>query len=159
MREEDASFLVYLYGTTREDELNQTDWDAETRTRFVQMQFAAQHQHYTTHFPDAAYDTVLLGAQAIGRLYVRRSESDIDLMDIAILPEFRGRGIGSRLLQALIDEAVATGRTVTLFVEVNNPRAREWYRRFGFVDVNFSGMHTEMRLDPKSVVTARSAPV
>jgi ribosomal protein S18 acetylase RimI-like enzyme len=68
--------------------------------------------------------------------------------DIALLPAFRDRGFGSRIPQALLEEASAADRTVTLHVEANNPRAHAWYKRFGFVDVRSSGVHTLMRRDP-----------
>jgi ribosomal protein S18 acetylase RimI-like enzyme len=144
---EDLPFLRQLYASTRVEELDLTDWDAATRAEFVEMQFKAQHTHYTTHFPDAQYDIVELEGVDIGRLYVRRSERDIVLMDIALLPAYRSAGIGSELLRALLDEASAARRAVVLHVEANNPRAHDWYRRFGFVDVSSSGVHTLMRRD------------
>ena len=83
-------------------------------------------------------------------MYVRRTDSDIVLMDIALLPAFRNRGLGSRILQTLLDEASAARRAVTLHVEANNPRARAWDERHGFVEVSASGVHTFMRRDPTS---------
>jgi ribosomal protein S18 acetylase RimI-like enzyme len=112
------------------------------------MQFTAQRTHYTTHYPDARYEIVTLDGADIGRLYVRRTRSDIVLMDIALLPAYRNRGLGSQILQTLLDEASAARRAVTLHVEANNPRARAWYERYGFVEVSSSGVHTFMRRDP-----------
>ena len=145
----DAAFLLRLYESTRAEELDLTDWDRATRTAFVEMQFRAQHTHYTTHFPDAAYDILELDGAAIGRMYVRRDGADVVLMDIALMPAFRNAGLGSTLLQDLLDEASASGRAVSLHVEANNPRAHQWYRRFGFVDVSTSGVHTYMRREPQ----------
>ena len=114
------------------------------------MQFTAQRTHYATHYPDAGYKIITLDGADIGRLYVRRTDSDIVLMDIALLPAFRNRGLGSRILQTLLDEASAARLAVTLHVEANNPRARAWYERHGFVEVSSSGVHTFMRRDPTS---------
>jgi ribosomal protein S18 acetylase RimI-like enzyme len=150
IRPEDAAFLLEVYGSTRAEELDLTDWDTAARAAFVQMQFTAQHTHYTTHYPDARYEIVTLGGADIGRLYVRRTDSDIVLMDIALLPAYRNRGLGSRILQTLLDEASAARRAVTLHVEANNPRARAWYERYGFVEVSSSGVHTLMRRDAGS---------
>ena len=149
MTVDDAGFLLRLYQSTRAEELDLTDWDAATRTAFVEMQFRAQHTYYTAHFPDAAFDIIELDGVSIGRMYVRRDGSDIVLMDIALLPEFRNAGLGSALLRDLLDGAKASGRAVTLHVEANNPRAHRWYRRFGFVDVSSSGVHTYMRREPQ----------
>ncbi|HEX3701819.1 MAG TPA: GNAT family N-acetyltransferase [Vicinamibacterales bacterium] len=144
----DLPFLLRLYASTRVEELDLTDWDAATRAAFVEMQFRAQRTHYLTHFPDAQCDVVELEGIDIGRLYVRRSGSDIVLMDIALLPAYRSAGIGSELLRALLNEASSSGRAVVLHVEANNPRAHDWYQRSGFVDVSSSGVHTLMRRDP-----------
>jgi len=144
----DTAFLLDVYASTRAEELDLTDWDAARRAAFVQMQFTAQQTHYATHYPEAQYEIITLDGADIGRLYVRRTDADIVLMDIALLPAHRSRGLGSRILQTLLDEASAAGRAVTLHVEVNNPRARGWYERFGFVEVSASGVHTFMRRDP-----------
>ena len=109
IRPEDAAFLLEVYGSTRAEELDLTDWDTAARAAFVQMQFTAQHTHYTTHYPDARYEIITLDGADIGRLYVRRTDPDIVLMDIALLPAFRNRGFGSRILQTLLDEASAAG--------------------------------------------------
>jgi ribosomal protein S18 acetylase RimI-like enzyme len=145
---EDTAFLLEVYASTRAEELDLTDWDTAARAAFVEMQFAAQHTHYTTHYPDAQYEIITFDGADVGRLYVRRTDPDIVLMDIALLPACRNRGLGSRILQTLLDEASATGRAVTLHVEANNPRARAWYERHGFVEVSASSVHTLMRHDP-----------
>jgi ribosomal protein S18 acetylase RimI-like enzyme len=147
IRPEDTAFLLDVYASTRAGELDLTDWDAAARAAFVQMQFGAQHTHYTTHYPDAQYEIITLDGVDIGRLYVRRTDADIVLMDIALLPAYRNQGLGSRILHSLLDEASAARRAVTLHVEANNPRARAWYERLGFVEVSSSGVHTFMRRD------------
>lgn len=55
-------------------------------------------------------------------------------LTIAILPGFRGKGIGSRLLEALLDMAAETYHAISLSVTRENP-ARRLYRRFGFIAV------------------------
>ena len=95
------------------------------------MQFDAQDRHYRAHFPDARFDVVERGGAPIGRLIVERGEDEIRLLDIALLPEHRGAGAGSALLRALLAEAAATSRRVTIHVERANP-ARRLYERLGF---------------------------
>ena len=59
-----------------------------------------------------------------------------DVLTIGVRPEAQGRGIGARLLGALLDEAVVRGcLEVFLEVRADNPRARDLYERFGFVAV------------------------
>ena len=75
-----------------------------------------------------------------GRLYVARWEDEIRVMDIALLPEHRGAGIGTRLLRDLLDEAEASGKKVTVHVELNNP-ALTLYQRLGFRPVAERGVY------------------
>jgi ribosomal protein S18 acetylase RimI-like enzyme len=75
-----------------------------------------------------------VGAQAVGRLYLHRGEREHRIIDIALLPPFRGQGIGTRLLDGVLAGAQAAGVPVRLHVEAGNPAAA-LYRRLGFVEV------------------------
>ena len=95
--DEDLDFLRELYATTRSD-IQQAPLDNEHKNQLMQMQFDAQHQHYQKQFPAAQFDLICLKDRPIGRIYVNPDESEIRLIDIALMPEFRGHGIGSRLI-------------------------------------------------------------
>jgi ribosomal protein S18 acetylase RimI-like enzyme len=82
-----------------------------------------------------------------GRFYVHRREREIRLMDIALLPEHRGRGIGSALLHDLFAEAAAAGKRVTVHVEEYNP-ARRLYERLGFKKIGEHGVYHLMEWRP-----------
>ena len=148
-RPDDLQFLFDLYASTRADELDLTGWDSAARANFLTMQFSAQQSHYRTHHPQTQFDIVELDGLPVGRLYVRRGDREVVLMDIALLPAFRNKGIGSELLGALIDESVAARKVLTLHVETNNPRAHAWYTRFGFVDVSTDSVHILMQREPR----------
>ena len=143
----DAPFLRHLYGTTREEELRVVPWPEEEKRRFLDMQFVAQKTHYEAHFPTCTFLVIELAGRPIGRLYVDRGEEDIHIVDIAIVPEFRGRGVGRMLLGDILDEATASGRCVTIHVEHNNP-ARHLYDRLGFRHVDTSGVYDLMEWRP-----------
>ncbi len=58
----------------------------------------------------------------------------VNIHDIAVLPEFRGRGLGSALLRGVADRARELGCCkVTLEVHESNDGARRLYEREGFV--------------------------
>jgi ribosomal protein S18 acetylase RimI-like enzyme len=128
---DDAPFLFALYASTRSEELSLVPWSDEQRTQFLQLQFAAQHEAYTTNYPGASLDVLESDGEKIGRLYVYRSKSEIRIIDIAILPSHRRHGIGEVLLRDLMREGEATNRRVTIHVEKNNP-ALTLYERLGF---------------------------
>ncbi|MGH3149791.1 MAG: GNAT family N-acetyltransferase [Streptosporangiaceae bacterium] len=130
----DAELLYRIYVSTREEELAAVPWDAPAKEAFLRMQFAAQDTHYHANHPQASYDLIVDGEQVLGRLYLDRGETAWNVIDIALLPEHRGKGIGSRLLTQVLSEAAATGKPVQMYVERFNP-ARRLYDRLGFYQI------------------------
>jgi ribosomal protein S18 acetylase RimI-like enzyme len=92
---------------------------------------------------------ILAGGEPAGRLYVARWEDEIRIVDIALLPEYRGRGLGTALLQGLIKEAEAAGKPLSIHVEMNNP-ARPLYDRLGFEEAGEFGVYVLMKRSPVS---------
>lgn len=63
-------------------------------------------------------------------------EEDAHITTIAVAPPMRGKGLGSRLMLALVDRARSLGaRHLTLEVRVSNKPAQLLYERFGFAPV------------------------
>ncbi len=147
IRAEDRDFLFRVYASTRLEELALTDWDETQKQAFLIQQFEAQHHHYQTHYPGARLDLILLDDEPIGRLYVARWREEIRIMDIALLPEHRHRGIGGGLLRDLLEEAAATGRRLTIHVERYNPALR-LYQRLGFEPVGEIGVYLLLAVEP-----------
>jgi ribosomal protein S18 acetylase RimI-like enzyme len=143
----DRPFLVSLYGSTREEELRQVDWDDELKRAFVAQQFSAQDLHYRQNYPGATLDLIEVDGERAGRLYVHRGPSDIRIMDIALAPPYRGRGIGTELLGVLIAEADESGRKLSIHVEMNNP-ARSLYDRLGFRPAGEHGVYLLLERPP-----------
>jgi ribosomal protein S18 acetylase RimI-like enzyme len=69
------------------------------------------------------------------------------VVDITLLPEFRGRGIGTRLIRDLMDEGARTGSRVTLYVEAFNPAYR-LYTRLGFQRIDEYGAYELLEWRP-----------
>ncbi|HEX8391918.1 MAG TPA: GNAT family N-acetyltransferase [Longimicrobium sp.] len=147
LTESDMPFLLALYATTREDELRQVDWTPEQKGAFVHQQFWAQHQFWQENYRYTSWDVVLRDGEPIGRLYVARWPEDIRIVDIALVPEHRGGGIGSELIRALFAEGDASGRKVSIHVEMFNP-ARRLYERMGFVQAGDRGVYLLMERPP-----------
>ena len=149
VEEADRAFLVELYGSTRSDELDQVQWQPGAREAFVDQQFSAQDAHYRANYPGATLDVIEVDGAPAGRLYVHRGPSDIRIMDIALAPSFRGRGIGTALLRDLMAEADGSGRKLSIHVEMNNP-ARSLYDRLGFEPAGEHGVYVLMERPPAS---------
>lgn len=127
----DLPFLAHLYGSVRAEELAGTDWAAEQREAFLRQQFEAQHAWYRESYTGASWDVVEVDGVPAGRLYVARWPNEVRIVDISLLPEHRGRGLGSALLTAVFAEADAAAKPVSIHVERFNPALR-LYTRLGF---------------------------
>lgn len=136
----DMPFLRALYASTREAELAPVPWPPETKHTFLNQQFDAQHAYYRQVYGDGDFLLVLRDEAPIGRIYLHRTSVELSVVDIALLPEFCGQGIGSALFAELFDEARETSREVTLHVEPNNP-AQRLYARLGFRLAERLGMY------------------
>jgi ribosomal protein S18 acetylase RimI-like enzyme len=143
----DLPFLARLYASTRDEEMRFVPWSDEEKAAFLQWQFEAQHAHYLEHYPDCERLVIERGGEAAGRLYVDRWESEIRLVDVALLPQHRGSGIGGALLRRLLDEGRSKGLPVSIHVEHNNP-AMSLYLRLGFVHEDTNGVYHLMRWTP-----------
>ncbi len=136
----DHDFLRDLYASVREAELAPVPWSDEAKRDFLSQQFILQHQHYVQNYKNADLLLIECGGTPIGRIYVYRSAGEIRLMEIALLPEWRGQGIGSALLHELMEEARLHGSQLTLHVEPDNP-AQRLYRRMGFTLIEHRGVY------------------
>ena len=154
---EDEPFLRRVYASTRLEELAPLGWNAEQQAAFLNQQFDAQHYHYQTYYADAEFLVILLDEQPIGRLYVARWPEQIALIDIALLPECRGGGLGTALLRALMDEAGAAGKPLRIHVEKFN-RALRLYQRLGFQPIEDKGVYWYMEWSRRGEADAAIAP-
>jgi ribosomal protein S18 acetylase RimI-like enzyme len=136
----DRACLLQVYASTREEELRLVDWSADQKAAFVQQQFEAQDAYYREHYHPATFDVIEVDGASAGRLYVARWEDEIRIIDIALLPEHRGRGIGTALLRELLAEGARAGKRLSIHVELHNP-ARRLYERLGFVPVEERGLY------------------
>jgi ribosomal protein S18 acetylase RimI-like enzyme len=144
---DDREFLLELYASTRREELDVVAWGEGQREAFLRMQFQVQDAEYRRLSPHGSFDVVEVDGSPAGRLYVDRRPGEVRIIDIALVPELRGRGIGGALIAALQREAESAGSAVSLQVETHN-RAARLYERLGFVPVADSGVHRHLEWRP-----------
>jgi ribosomal protein S18 acetylase RimI-like enzyme len=143
----DEEFLYRVYASMREAELAQTGWDEAQKESFLRMQFDAQSRYYREHYAEAKFSVILADGRPAGRLYVARWPEEIRIVDIALLPEHRGAGIGTSLLRDLISESEESGKPLSIHVERFNPALR-LYERLGFRKVADKGVYILMERSP-----------
>jgi ribosomal protein S18 acetylase RimI-like enzyme len=148
--EADVPFLRQLYISTRWEELALVaDWTEAQKIAFLESQFAAQRSYYLVHYANAAFDVLEAEGVPAGRLYLDRQADTLLIVDIALLPQWCGRGIGTALLEAMFAEARLAGKGVTISVEKFNP-AQRLYRRLGFREYAESDVYWFMHWSPQT---------
>lgn len=148
-RSEDRDAIRVVYASTRADELAQVPWTDEQKAAFCAQQEHAQRTHYDTHFAAARREVVEVDGRVVGRLYVHHDADEVLLIDVALLPEHRGDGIGTELVRSVLAEGAARGVRVTAHVELFN-RARTLYERLGFTEVSRDDVYALMAAYPKA---------
>lgn len=149
----DEDFLLQVYAATRAEEVARTGWDPACAEAFVRMQFEVQRRAYAMAYPDATWQVILLGDVPVGRVLVDRGPERMRLVDIALLPHHRSRGIGGALVAALQAAAASCGQPLRLHAETGS-RAAGLYRRLGFVETGRAGFRAEMEWRPAGAPAA-----
>ena len=144
MTDDDLPFVAALYATTRAEEVASTGWPAEMQAAFLDQQHRAQHSHYRAVYPDGEWLVIERGGEPIGRLYLAEEMGMKLLVDVSLLPEARGSGLGTAILKDLI---AGETRPVELHVERHN-RARRLYERLGFREVEEGPVYYRMVRQP-----------
>jgi len=143
----DRPFLQQLHRLVRWDEFAAAGWPDQMLATFLDSQFEIQRRGYEIGHPDGEFYVVWRGEIPIGRLYLDRSGPDLELIEISLLPEWRGKGLGAGFL-ALLQDEVRAGRCerVRLSVTPENP-ARRLYQRMGFVEPAPASRFAEAYID------------
>jgi ribosomal protein S18 acetylase RimI-like enzyme len=147
----DQEFLIGVYAGTRADELAQTGWDDSQKDAFIRWQYSMQKKEYEARYPDARYDVILVDGVPAGRIWVGADDTQIRLLDIAVIPEFQNRGVGAHLLRQLMDEATRDNKPLRHMVFVLNQDAFRFYERLGFKTIEDVGGYLHMEWLPGQV--------
>ena len=154
--DQDVEFLFRVYASTRTEELAPVPWTDEQKLAFLRQQFDAQSEYWGEHFAGTRFSVVEVDGEPAGRFYVAELPGELRCVDVALLPAWRGKGIGTHLLRGLFSEARDRGVPVTIHVELFNP-ARALYERLGFVACEEHGMYLFMEWRPEAVVAVRAS--
>ena len=149
VNEEDQEFLLHLYSTTRAEEIEAWGWSEAQARLFLEMQFTARQRSYQAMYPGATYTLILKDGQPVGQQIADRGAKSIRLIDIAILPQYRGAGIGTLLLKDLVDESRSKKVPIELKVSKSNTAAARLYERMGFIRLGEDAMYYEMMRNPE----------
>ena len=112
--------------------------------QLLEAQYRAQTKHYAEYYPQAANSVILFENERAGRVILSTEEDDLHLIDIAVVKNFRNRGIGTQVLRWLFEESRRTKLPIRFYVEKNN-RAFRLYERMGFLKIADLESHHQMQ--------------
>ena len=136
----DTEFEHLLYASTRDD---LRPLGPEVFDGLVGMHFRAQSMSIRLDHPQAEHKIVMVQDAPVGRLIIDASSSHIEVIDVALLPEYRNCGLGTSVLHSVLAQADRLGRAIRLHVEKQS-RAVRLYERLGFVICGDVGMYFAM---------------
>jgi GNAT superfamily N-acetyltransferase len=140
---EDLPFVAELYASTRRWEVALLGWPRDVQDTFLAQQHEGQHRHYMAHYPGAEWLIVERAGRPIGRLYLYEGKREVRVVDVSLVADCRGAGVGGAILRDVLDDAQGRGKSVSIHVEKNNP-ARRLYERLGFVLAEDRGVYDLM---------------
>jgi ribosomal protein S18 acetylase RimI-like enzyme len=144
---DDAAFLELVYKSSRGDDLRGLGWDENRIGDFLSMQYEAQRAFDGQDHGKAMDQVILYDDKPVGRLLVESREQEIRCLDLAVLPDFRNRGVGTHLLRTLQTQATNSHRSLRLQV-IRFNRALTLLERLGFVRTSETGTHFQMEWKP-----------
>lgn len=128
---DDLPFLRELHLSVRDGEVGFRDLNPTTRTAILQQQFEWQHAQYHAANPQGWFTIVMVDDRPAGRFYLARQAASLRVVDISLLPEYRGHGIGTQLMLNVRAESIRTGLPIRLSVVAGDP-VGGFYKRLGF---------------------------
>ena len=133
-RDSDVDFLYALHVATMKEYVEKTwGWND-----------AFQESLFRRNYAPGESQIITLNENDIGMISIESKNDDVFLRAIEIHPEYQRQGLGRGIIRAIIDDAIRSGKPVSLRVLKVNP-AKRLYERLGFETVEETSTHYMMR--------------
>ncbi|MBT8231406.1 MAG: GNAT family N-acetyltransferase [Saprospiraceae bacterium] len=130
IKPKDEDFLIHLYGTTRFDvHQNGHHLSREQKFDFYTQQYHLQQTHYKKNSPKANFKIVRYNNKDVGRLTYDNTKDELWILELSLLPEMRGKGIGKLIINRLETKAK---KSLGLYVSNLNEAGLSFYKSLGF---------------------------
>jgi len=143
-RAEDVDFLYDVFSSHTLPGLAVLPMDEAIKVSLVRMQFKSQTATYRALHPNGRFAILERDGVAIGRLVVDEVDGIATIVDLALLPDARGGGIGSALMTSLLEWLSQRCRAVRCTVLCTNVASLRMCERVGFVRVGEQLPHVEL---------------
>ena len=107
-------------------------FDEAAREVLLDLQFRAQRQAWEAKFLGAEHELILVEGRPVGRIWLAWSPEDCRVVDVALLPEYRRRGVGTQVYSEILAEADRRGIPVRTTVDPANGPSMAFHLRCGF---------------------------
>ncbi len=143
----DQAFLSLLHASTRTADQRMGACDARTEAMLMALQFRARQTLLHALYPYSDLAVIVERERPVGALHVNYGSDELRILDISLLPETRGRGIGLGLLRSL--QAQGTRMRVPVRLDVlPGTRAQRLFQRCGFTLNGANGLYLCMEWMP-----------
>jgi len=149
----DDAFVYDVFATTWESQVAALP-NPNLAQHVLRIQHIAQERRFAARFPGQERYIIVEHGEPAGRLYVQDTGSVLHVVDLTLLPRFRSRGIGSRVVRDLCAYADLHQRTVSLRVGRPNDQATGLYASHGFNLVAVDDLDNYFEWVPPSVKEA-----
>jgi ribosomal protein S18 acetylase RimI-like enzyme len=147
---QDEPFLRHLVVETAAAELGASAWPEPMRTHLLGVQYTSRRQSHGVNYPEAESQVIEVDGVDAGWAVVNTSPDEVRLVDIMVLPELRGRGIGTAVIRELLATGRDAGKPVRLNVNIMNQGAIRLYERLGFRRIDGDEVQHVMECSPPS---------
>lgn len=104
-----------------------------------------QIKDFESDFIKENFKIISASGQDIGFIQVAENSSNINITEIHIMSDHQGNGVGSNIINGIINKANSNRKTVTSGCFIDNFRAKDLYERLGFQITNITDTHYEMK--------------
>ncbi|MFT4559165.1 MAG: GNAT family N-acetyltransferase [Planctomycetales bacterium] len=142
----DRAFIRQLFDTL--DHIQHLRELGPSAEMMIQMQLDMREKQYRERFPNASFQLILLDGRPAGRIVADRTDGQWHLVDIVVLPECCGSGIGTQVVGDLLQAADKLDQAVSASVFSNNTNALRLWLRLGFAVSREELDYTWLRFEP-----------
>lgn len=100
-----------------------------------------QQNDFSKSFLPNRNNIIILNGSNIGVLEINEEDKIIYVVELEILPQFQGKGIGSNILNDIIEDAKKKDKKVQVGCFKVNERAKELYLKLGFKIIDDTRTH------------------
>lgn len=127
--------MFELFASVKGPEFARMPADDALKAQLLTMQYRALTQSYQAGFPSAAFAVVMMDKVPVGRLITDSTADGIHIVYIALLPRWRGRGVASALMRAVLAHTRTLGLPCSATVAVDNTPSLRLWTALGFTEL------------------------